>query len=275
MSQYRFTNRDFERLWRLISEFGVDENPGQALAAVARVLETHRTLTELEAAVEGRRRALTAVNAQLRTQEQRLEVSRLAFTRLRRRYDGLGRNLRRTIREVGHEFDQTITELRDAASQTFSQFAEGGRAAIDGAKGAAVQSLQGVSKTGEEAIAKLVERIQNAMELSRAEQTKRQAEFGQLQAEARRLAAEVQKGNVLLGLKMDPEALRLVSKDEVQLLLSRIVERHDLQMWDLGQQPELYLQSIPEYRRQYREPRLSFVDVLQECLTALQRSRVL
>jgi chromosome segregation ATPase len=258
--QYRFTNRDFEHLWRLISEFGTEQTPGQTLDAVSRVLETHRTLTELEAAVEGRRQAHAAVNAQLRTQEQRLEMSRLVFTRLRRQYGGLGRNLQRTIREVGDEFDQTLTHLQDTASQTLTQFAEDGRTAIDGAKDAAVQSLHEVGRTSE--YRGIHQTIQTSMELQRVEQERRREEFGQLQAEAGRFAAVIQKANVLLGLKMDTDALQLVSKDEVQLLLNRIIEWHDLQTWDLGQKPEAYLQVIPDYQRHLGVPRLSFVDTL-------------
>jgi hypothetical protein len=112
------------------------------------------------------------------------------------------------------------------------------------------------------------------MERERAEQERRRVEFGQLQAEAGQFSTEIQKANVLLGLKLDPEALRLVSKNEVQLLLSRIIEWRDLQTWDLDQKPEMHLQVIPEYQRP-SVPRLNFMDTLQECLTALQRSRVL
>jgi hypothetical protein len=100
------------------------------------------------------------------------------------------------------------------------------------------------------------------MELQRVEQERRREEFGQLQAEAGRFAAVIQKANVLLGLKMDTDALQLVSKDEVQLLLNRIIEWHDLQTWDLGQKPEAYLQVIPDYQRHLGVPRLSFVDTL-------------
>lgn len=210
-----------------------------------------------------------------------MEVSRLTVTRLRRRYDELGRRLRRAVGEIGDEFDQTLTQLRNAASQTFTQFAEDGRTRIDDAKDAAVQSLQEVRRTSEATIAQLVEQyrgihqaIQTSMELERAEQDRRRVEFGQLQADAGRFAAEIQKANVLLGLKMDPEALRLVSKDEVQLLLSRIIEWHDLQTWDVSQKPEVYLQLIPEFQRSWAS-HLDFEDALQECLTALQRSRIL
>jgi chromosome segregation ATPase len=281
MHRYRFTDRDFERLWRLLGEFGVEERPGQTLAAISRVLETHRTLTELEAAVDGRHQALAAVNTQLRTQEQRLEVSRLAFTRLRRRYDEVGRRLRRAVGEIGDEFDQTLTQLRDVASQTLTQFAEDGRTTIDDAKNVTVHSLQEIRRISEATIEQLVEQyrgihqtIQTSMELERAEQERRRVEFGQLQAEAGQFSTEIQKANVLLGLKLDPEALRLVSKNEVQLLLSRIIEWRDLQTWDLDQKPEMHLQVIPEYQRP-SVPRLNFMDTLQECLTALQRSRVL
>jgi hypothetical protein len=184
------------------------------------------------------------------------------------------------VGEIGDEFDQTLTQLRDAASQTLTQFAEDGRTTIDDTKNITVQSLQEIRRTSEATIEQLVEQyrgihqaIQTSMELERAEQERRRTEFGQLQAEAGRFAAEIQKANVLLGLKLDREALRLVSKDEVQLLLSRIIEWHDLQLWELGQKPEMYLRVIPEYQRP-SVPRLNFVGTLQECLTALQRSRV-
>jgi hypothetical protein len=169
---------------------------------------------------------------------------------------------------MGGAFTQTLTACQATAART-----------LDGATDAAVGALSDVRAAGEASLQQLVDQLRELLQAlaascrrQTAEQAERLEAWGQLQASAGALASEIKTANAFLGLTLDPQALALIGKDAVILLLRRVIAWCEQRTWLAGQMPVVSLQRL--YVTVPREVDDVVVGVvLTECITALIRGQ--
>jgi hypothetical protein len=263
----------------MLDELGVTGMPGQTLDAVKRAVDAHGTTRELEAAIEGKRQALEAVISELRQTEERSDVSRNAFQEQIQRGDRLTSELRRKVNEVKATVNLDVNSIIEAATQNFSVVTTSARQALENAKDEALHHIDETGSQSRDEIRELNDQIKGYLreyaEPVDEERRRRDVdgeECARIQAAAATHVAEIERAKVLLGLETGSLGLSIIKKNEVTLLLTRILEWCQIQTWSTGQQPIVLTRSL--FAVEFEEGKVHLTDAFNECIATLNRSQI-
>ena len=264
LERYGLRDQDFKNLMYLTTRGGNPGMPSQTMEQVKLVLDQYCTLAKLEAEIKGRGETLQKMDSEIGKAEERLATSTKAFADESKRIEDFVENIQASAKKSTDATIATLTRLEALAAKdidkTLGVATEKTTGSLKEAQTKASGAIGEILKQSREILtdiratnndlagqlgilvkdtyedllrqSKIVLEEMQATSREMATQRKAQLdEYGRIQAAAGKLGSQIDKANALLGFENYQEGLKLLDKDQIELLISRIIVWSKAKPW--------------------------------------------
>jgi hypothetical protein len=264
LERYGLRDQDFKNLMYLTTRGGNPGMPSQTMEQVKLVLDQYCTLAKLEAEIKGRGETLQKMDSEIGKAEERLATSTKAFADESKRIEDFVENIQASAKKSTDATIATLTRLEALAAKdidkTLGVATEKTTGSLKEAQTKASGAIGEILKQSREILtdiratnndlagqlgilvkdtyedllrqSKIVLEEMQATSREMATQRKAQLdEYGRIQAAAGKLGSQIDRANALLGFENYQGGLKLLDKDQIELLISRIIVWSKAKPW--------------------------------------------